>query len=86
MNEKHAQQIADLLNDRNKLVGNYDANRVLRSAENYEYILDKNGNIIAAVEIKRVQWYQWEIRHLSVSKSYEDRGYGTKLVKKSEFL
>ena len=57
---------------------------ILQSANNYEYFLDKDDNVFAAVEIKKVQWYQWEIRHLTVSKFYEGKGYGTKLVKKAE--
>ena len=84
MDKKQANMIADLLNRRNKLDGEYYEEKVLKYAKNYECIVDKNDNLIAAVEIVSVQWYQWELRHLSVHESYIRKGHGTELIKKAE--
>jgi len=43
------------------LVIGYDADWVLKSADNYLYELSEGGNIIACAEMKRVQWYQFEV-------------------------
>ena len=83
MNKKHAKQLAELLNERNELVVNYDANKILTDEEKYEYICQKN-KVIACVEIKKVQWYQWELRHLTVSESHEGQGFAKKLLKLAE--
>jgi len=84
MNEKHAKQLAKLLNERNELVISYNENKILTSADNYKYLVDEHDDVIAGVEIKQVQWYQWEIRHLTVTESQEGKGYGSKLVKLAE--
>jgi N-acetylglutamate synthase-like GNAT family acetyltransferase len=84
MERDHAQQIAELLNARNQLVIRYDAERVLHSANNYLYELNDAGEVVACVELKRVQWYQFEIDHLTVSKSVEGHGYARTLVERAE--
>lgn len=84
MEIKYAKQIADLLNERNKLVVRYDTNRVIKLSANFEYLLDKTDNVIGAIEIKKVQWYQWELCHLTVDIRFEGKGYGGKLIKKAE--
>ena len=84
MKKKHAAQISDLINKRNQLPVKYDANKVLKSENDYKYHLDKNDNVIAAVEIKKVQWYQWELCHLTVCERHEGKGYGKKLIKHAE--
>ena len=84
MDRKQAGQIAELLNTRNQLTKLYNANRILKSADDYEFLLDDNEKVIAAVMIKKVQWYQWEICHLSVSEAFERQGFGTKLINKAE--
>jgi GNAT superfamily N-acetyltransferase len=43
------------------------------NADTYEYEI-RDGLVAACVERKRVQWYQWEIRHLSVGKQFEGKG------------
>ena len=84
MNKKHAKQIADLLNKRSQLDTRYDADQIIRSRDDYEYKIDKNDNIIAAVQIKKIQWYQWELCHLTVCLAHEGNCYGKKLIKKAE--
>jgi len=73
MTRAEADEIAQLLNDRNRLVRRYTGQQVLGDADNYEYE-NRDGHVVACVERKRVQWYQWEIRHLSVRKESEGRG------------
>ena len=78
-----ADQIADLLNGRNQLVTKYTAQKVLNSGDNYVYLLD-NKKVIACAESKKVQWYQWEISHISVSSDYEGKGYGSEILSNAE--
>ncbi len=72
MTQEQAKQIAILLNERNKLVNEYSPDDVLEKKQNYVY-LDEKSTIIACAESKKVQWYQWEICHVSVDKTYEGR-------------
>jgi GNAT superfamily N-acetyltransferase len=68
MNHAIAEQIAQLLNEQNQLTEPYDAERVLEEAAGAVYIwrLDGAGKLLGVVCVKRVQWYQCEIKHLSV--------------------
>lgn len=68
MNEALAEQIAILLNEQNQLTVQYDAARVLQDAADSEYIcrMDDAGSLLGVVCLKRLQWYQCEIKHLSV--------------------
>ncbi|GLS34887.1 hypothetical protein GCM10010869_04750 [Mesorhizobium tianshanense] len=84
MDEKHAKQIAELLNEHNKLVVHYDAEKVLQSAENYLYEVTESGDVAACLELKRMQWYQFEVDHLTVHDDFLRRGYGQKLLDQAE--
>ncbi|BDU25169.1 GNAT family N-acetyltransferase [Flavobacterium sp. GSB-24] len=83
MTEEIAEQIADLLNERNQLVTKYTFSSILDSSENYVYLED-SGKIIACAESKKVQWYQWEISHVLVAADYEGKGFGKKILSKAE--
>src|SRR5579871_4742556 len=83
MNEKQAHEIAALLNERNQLVRMYDAQRVLAEATNYEWE-EREDKVVACVERKRVQWYQWEICHLSVMKDWEGKGIASIVYARAE--
>lgn len=83
MTKEQAKQIAILLNERNKLVKEYSADDILAKEQNYVY-LDEKSNIIACAESKKVQWYQWEICHVSVAKANEGKGLGSKILKLAE--
>lgn len=78
-----AEQIAKLLNDRNQLDVQYTAEEVVKYHDDYLFELD-NEAVVACVEVKMVQWYQWEIRHLSVSENHERQGLGTRLIHRAE--
>jgi len=59
MTEDVAAKIATLINERNQLDRRYDAARVLKHCTNYEYELEGEV-VVACVEVKKVQWYQWK--------------------------
>jgi GNAT superfamily N-acetyltransferase len=83
MKNAHALEVAVLLNTRNQLQYTYTAEMVLADADNYLLELDGD-EVVACVEINKVQWYQWELRHLSVIEAREGMGLGKKLIKRAE--
>lgn len=79
MRRRDAEHIAALLNARNQLTKKYDADAVMNESGNYVYrIID--GQVIACVEVKPVQWYQAEILHLTVHRDHEGKGYAKQLL------
>jgi len=83
MTDTVARQIADLLNSQNELTVDYTAAKVLEH-DRYIVRLDDSGNVIGAVEVKKVKWYQCEIDHLSVHPDAKRRGLGTSLLGEAE--
>jgi N-acetylglutamate synthase-like GNAT family acetyltransferase len=83
MTLEQAAQIAELLNTRNQLQNEYDAETVLERSNNFLVEL-QDGAVAACVEIKKVQWYQWELCHLSVTEELERRGLGKRLIRRAE--
>jgi len=79
-----ADQIAALLNERNELTIEYTRQRVLKHADNYLCRYSAAGEVIACVEVKKVQWYQTEILHLTVAASYERQGHAKALLCEAE--
>ncbi len=79
-----AAQIAELLNSQNQLTVPYTAERVLRDQEQYIIRLDENSELMGVVELKRIQWYQCEIGHLSVHPDFKRNGVGSWLVQAAE--
>ncbi len=86
MIHEQAGQIAALINRRNKLDIEYTPERILKDHKNYISIPSEDGDVIACIEIKKVQWYQCEIRHLAVHEKHERRGLATSLMSKAEAL
>ena len=84
MDRKHAAQISQLLNSQNQLVVEYNEDRILQSNDNYLYVLSNSDDVIACVELKRVQWYQFEICHLTVAPEVRRKDYGSRLLKQCE--
>lgn len=83
MTLSEANQIAALINQRNRLDKNYTGNSVHKFAELYEYeVLD--GKVVACVQRKELQWYHWEICHLSVAPECEGKGLAFKVYKRAE--
>ena len=83
MTRTQAEQIAKLINDRNQLEVRYTAERVSRDAEFYEYEV-VNDTVVACVQRKELQWYQWEILHLSVREEHEGKGFAYRVYKRAE--
>lgn len=83
MTQGEAAQIAQLLNERNQLTVAYNADKVLETPEDYLF-KDVDGQVVAAVELKRLQWYQGEVRHLSVHAAHEGKGYARSLFAEME--
>lgn len=84
MEKKHAEQIANLLNTRNKLEIKYDSARVLRRAEQYLIDLSADGDVRCCSQVKNVQWYQAEICHVTTHPDFEGSGLGKAMVKRAE--
>lgn len=85
MTKQDAEQIAKLLNQRNQLSKEYTHDEIIKDKENY--VFEKiDGLVVACAECKKVQWYQHEIRHISVHEKYEGKGYGKKILKDAEKL
>lgn len=84
LTDLHAQQIAALLNERNQLTIQYSAQRVRDHEENYLYRLSETNDVAACVEVKKVQWYQTEVLHLTVAESEERKGHAKALLCEAE--
>lgn len=82
--DEQAEMIASLLNARNELTVGYTAQRVLADAENYRCVFSNEGEVIACVEIKKIQWYQHEVLHLTVARNHEGRGHAKVLLCEAE--
>ena len=83
MTTEEAEQIANLINTRNELTKKYSSEIILTAKENYVFIKEED-KIIACAESKKVQWYQYEISHVSIDENYESKGFGSKILKLSE--
>jgi ribosomal protein S18 acetylase RimI-like enzyme len=84
LSDTHADAIAALLNGRNQLTVQYTRARVQNEAENYIYRLSEAGDLIACVEVKKVQWYQAEVLHLTVAAAHERKGHAKALLCEAE--
>ncbi len=82
--DTHADAIAALLNERNQLTVQYTRACVQNEAENYIYRLSEAGDLIACVEVKKIQWYQAEVLHLTVAAAHERKGHAKALLCEAE--
>lgn len=82
MQNPEARQIAELLNRRNQLTQNYTEAMILESAGNYLF-RKINDAVVACVELKKTQWYQSEICHLTVHEQHERQGHGRELIQQA---
>jgi len=83
MTKAAAAAIANLINTHNQLTKRYTAEVVLAEEDNY-IVRMRDGEVVAAVEVKTVQWYQCEISHLSVDPAARGAGIGRSLVEEAE--
>jgi len=84
MTAEQADAIAHLLNTQNQLISKYDGKKVLRTAGEFLYRSGTKDPIIACVELKKVQWYQFEICHLTVHPDYQRQGHAYSLINEAE--
>jgi ribosomal protein S18 acetylase RimI-like enzyme len=86
MTPRAARQIADLLNQQNVLTRQYTARMILDAQDNYIVSFDgkEAEKVLGAVELKRVQWYQCEIDHLTVDPELQRGGIGSELLREAE--
>ena len=79
MNKNVADQIAELLNENNSLTTPYTRVGIRNYDDDYIVLQDED-IVIGCVCVKRIQWYQFEIKHLVVNKDYRSMGYGKSLI------
>lgn len=84
LSDAQADAIAQLLNTRNKLTVQYSRDRVLKDAADYIFRLSETGEVIACVQVKKVQWYQAEVLHLTVAEAWERKGHAKSLLCEAE--
>jgi ribosomal protein S18 acetylase RimI-like enzyme len=84
VNEKQAAQIAELLNARNQLARRYTGKDILAARDTYLFEVSETGDVTGCVEVKKVQWYQFEIDHLSVTEAVEGKGVASSLFRRAE--
>jgi len=82
--ESMAERVADLLNTQNRLETRYTAASVLEHGERYITRLNDAEELMGVVEVKKVQWYQCEIDHLSVDPRFARQDVGSWLVLAAE--
>ncbi len=84
MNRLQATQVAALLNNQNHLTVKYTPERILACADNYLVRLDEKGEVIACAELKKVQWYQFELLHVTVADAHKKKGLGRGLIEEAQ--
>ena len=84
LTDQQADAIAALLNARNELTVDYSGARVLEEADDYLCAVSDAGEVLACVEIKKVQWYQCEVLHLTVAEAHEGKGHAKRLLCEAE--
>jgi L-amino acid N-acyltransferase YncA len=80
---EQAEQISVLLNTQNQLTRRYSPADVIRDQERYIVILSEENEVAACAELKPVQWYQFELLHLTVNPSFRRRGYAKTLIQEA---
>lgn len=84
MDRSQAAQIAKLLNEQNQLTVKYTAEKVLEHSDNYLVRLSSTGHVLACAELKKVQWYQFELLHVTVAQEHHRQGHARALVAEAE--
>ncbi len=80
LSDAEGDAIAQLLNTRNKLTTPYTRGTVLKESTDYILRLSEAGYPIACVQVKKVQWYQAEVLHLTVAEAHERMGHAKALL------
>lgn len=83
MKSSIAKQIAELLNSENQLVIPYTQQKIMSNKDDYLFEVNDSGEVLSCIECKKVQWYQYEVCHLTVNPSQRRNGYGQKILEKA---
>ncbi len=83
MNQIIARQIAELLNSENQLVVVYTEKKITDNKNNFIFEANDNDEVLSCVECKKVQWYQFEICHLTVNPKYRRNGHARSILSKA---
>lgn len=84
LSQTHAAEIAALLNARNQLTVQYTGKKVLDQADDYLFRLSPSCHVVACVQVKKIQWYQAEVLHLTVAESEVGKGHAKALLHSAE--
>lgn len=82
MNNSTAKQIADLLNRRNNLPNKIRDYDIFRGGYFYVDIEVEGGKrkVVSCVRAKRISFFAYELKHLSVSEDYQSKGLGSLMI------
>ena len=86
LTKAYAVQIAALLNSRNQLTVKYTGEQILEHANNYIYHVSESNKVVSCLEVKKVQWYQTEVLHLTVAASETRKGHAKTLLREAELI
>jgi ribosomal protein S18 acetylase RimI-like enzyme len=83
VDESQADQIAALLNKQNMLAETVTPDAILKHKDTifFHAVGDK---VIGSVKVVNVQWYQAEIKYLTVHLDYRHKGWGRRLLAEAE--
>lgn len=84
LTDAQAEAVAQLLNTRNQLTVQYTRERVLKKATDYIVRLSDGGDVIGCVQVKKVQWYQAEVLHLTIAEAHEHKEHAKALLCEAE--
>lgn len=79
MTKEIAEQIATLINRRNRLTKVYTSDMILSDKDKYVFIIDDK-ELVACAESKKLQWYQSEICHVSVNEKFRGQNKGREVL------
>ena len=84
MTEHQAQQIAELINNQNQLVEKYSTADILGYNGETLFYSDSRDKIVCVLQVRKVQWCQTEIEHLSVHIENRRSGWARRLLAEAE--
>ena len=80
---KQAEQIANLINARNRLQTALMTEEVFKNQKHYLFRTSVVGDVIACVKLKKLSWYQCEVSHLAVAEPHTRQGYANSLLEQA---
>lgn len=83
MRDKHARQIAEIINDRNGLLTQLYTNDVLYSEGAWVVIRDAKDDVAACANVRTVTWYMGELSRVSTRRGLDGKGHGPEIVKRA---